>query len=766
MKAADGASRTRRRWLLSLLGVALLLLAGARAGLPWVVEVALEQLTGGLLEGRLDIGDVDLDLLEGELVAWNVTLFAHEDEVELAGAGRIAVDFDWGALLRGELEAESFSSREPRLLLAFDAEGRLNWAQIVREDDEEEAAFRVKLARADLGTGSVELKDEAADGLPSLRLLLGALSLDSVVIERPEPGAPLRWGLVGADASEWSLGIAPDSERSFDFAMSASAGPVEPDGDIPFRLGIRREDGVELDVEGQVQPAPLVATLGVRWQGLQSRAIAPLLGLAGVVIERGRSRGELAATLDLSAAPGRGLRATGKVRHVDLELDVPGETRLHLSIPRVEAVLRELLLPIPATPPEVPEPLRLHWARVAVHEPLIDVTLPPEPEPEPQTAEDTAPPEPLQEAASPEPPDDEAPMEPAPAAVLVDTLSIDAGRLVVRDPYGVAPAETAASIELEARDVRIPEVTFEQSRLRLRGRESGTILVEGALGGETGDVRLRATRIDLVAWNPAIEEYSDYSVERGGLSMESRLVLKGRRYQAPTVLTFHRLRAKSKGRAFQRSFGMPLSVALRLLADPAGNIRIRVPVEGDVDTGGRLDLQATFLDALREAIRNTLTNALAAPVDLTGTIFRRIGEFFVLGIGEAAFAPGSSDLPLDARVVLDSAAELVRRTRGARLLIRSEIVEDDLQVLGVSTARDGFFDGVARVGRTILGSGKKAPEEVRETAEELSRARYDAVIAHLTRSGGLRADQIVERPWDGTIREDIPRVILRLRLRK
>ncbi len=751
---AGGGARVRRRWPL-FLGSVLLVALGTRAALPWIAARALEELTGGVLDGQLDIGDVDLGLVEGVVVLEDVTLFAAEDGVELAGAASLFLDLDWGALLRGALEAESFTAREPRLLLAFDAEGRLNWSDVWTEDDEPAADFRVKLARAELGAGSVRLLDASAEGLPSLVLRLGAVALDALEVERPEPGAPVRWALAGADASEWSFGIAPDSEQGFDFALSANAGPVEPDGAIPFRLGVRREDGVELDVEGEVQPTPLLGRVEARWQGLVSRAIVPLLELSGVVIERGRSSGELSATLDLSDVPDRGLRVSARVRHDDLVLDVPGDAQWHVAIPHVEGALRELVIPIPATAPELPEPTRVHWTRVTVREPLVEVTLPAEAGSGAEAA-----PAPAQETGS-------APDEPAPGpglVVIFDSLRVESGRLVVRDPLGQLPPESDVSVDLEASQVRLPLLTFGESQLRVRGRRAGSLHLDGALGEDRGDVRLRARRIDLVHWNPVIEQYSSYSVTRGELSVKSRLELRGRRYEAPTDLTFHRLEARSTGKDFQKTFGMPMAVALPLLADTAGNIRIRVPVEGDVDSGGRLDLQATFADALREAVRNTLVNSLAAPLDVAGSIFRRIGEAFVLGIGEAVFRPGTSDLPPDARVVLDSAAQLVLRTKGARLLLVSDIVEDDLEALGLTRGEAGLLADAARIGRAIFGGGGKVSSELREAAEELTRARYRAVRARLTTRSGLRPDQIVPQPWDGTVREGFPRVKLRLRL--
>ena len=60
---------------------------------------------------------------------------------------------------------------------------------------------------------------------------------------------------------------------------------------------------------------------------------------------------------------------------------------------------------------------------------------------------------------------------------------------------------------------------------------------------------------------------------------------------------------------------------------------------------------------------------------------------------------------------------------------------------------------------------RTSPRAIQASASEaLSRARYDAVIAYLTSASDLRPDQMVERRWDGTIREGFPRVILRLQL--
>lgn len=741
------------RRLLAALAITVALVAALWLALPSLAEIALERVLGGLLDARLEIGHVDLALRKGEVELHDATLRRRDSGAELAGARRIALDADWHALLRGRLEAERLSLDEPRLLLAWDAQGRSNWEDIPAGGDDEpqqpSAAFRVAVAQVELGAGSLRLVDEREEGLPDLTLALGGIVLEGAEISRPEAGAPLHWGLASAKAREWSLGVVPAPGQALDFSIRASAGPTGADGSLPIEIEIGREKGGHLQVEGQARTEPLGAQLRVRWEGMRSEVVWPFVAVARSSVERGRSRGDLEVAFTLDDVPERGLVVRGQLAHDDLVLRLEGETRAQIEIPSLEARLAELRVPIPASPTQPPPPVRMHWSRIVVNEPSVDATLP-EASPEPKAPET----------------DEAAASSPRGVEVQIDSLSLRRGRVRWRDPsLGPRHEQLLAPVALEASALSWPAPGFEKLDLRVGGLGAKPLLVRGSWPPGRADVELRATRIELPPWNALIQRLSSYSVSKGALSLHTRFRLRGDTYEAPTDIVLHRLEATSEGDAFRDTFGMPLAVALPLLRDPSGNIRLRVPIRGSVQGGTDLDLVDTVARALSEAIGNALASAVASPLDLGGTLLRRVGEIFFLGIGEAQFSPGDTALRVDAKVALHSAAQLALRTPDSRLELVPELVSSDLEALGLAERSDDLLEGIAAFGRTLFGGARAVAPEQQKELQAFARRRVDAVAAYLCDDAGLPADRVLRGSWDGKAGEGAPRVLLRIQMK-
>ena len=121
----------RRRWPLWL-GVTLLLCVAVRAILPSTIELAIERGGGGLLGRRLDVSDVDLEVLAGRAHLRGLDVGAPlpsaptgEDPGESAilSIDRVLVDFDWLRLLALELRFGRIEAERPSLHVPLRAPG-------------------------------------------------------------------------------------------------------------------------------------------------------------------------------------------------------------------------------------------------------------------------------------------------------------------------------------------------------------------------------------------------------------------------------------------------------------------------------------------------------------------------------------------------------------------------------------------------------------------------------------------------------------------
>jgi hypothetical protein len=745
----------RRRWPLFILVGLIGLVLGLRLALPRILEFALEGVLTNVLAARVDIEDVHITLHEG-VFAVGAELRSQETDALLARADGIELDINWEALADGSLIAERVALLGPELVFAFDEEDRFNWDGIggpPKEPDNEPepepaGAFRIGIDLFEIGTGDLRFIDETTGGLPNLRLIVGASTFTGIELYRDTPGDVFRWALASADASEWTLGIAPDDGAHVDFALKASTGAITHE-EIPFELSLSREDGLEFHVNATVRPTPLEVEAKFSWRQLRSRDALSYLADIGMNVKSGASRGDFDIALSLAPGPDRGLLVRGNATHEALDLDVEGGSPTSLGVKRIHVEVAEFRLPIPEEPVKTDPPILLHLAFIDVDDPLLEITLAGSGA-QPKSAEeflDKTPPEPTS--------------EPTRLDVRIDRVSLTGGRVHWSDPEtGTARQNT---VTLEGEDLRWPVLHCDAMRLQIGGLAPEPFRLNGSGHDDTAQATFQAQRIPLPEWNPIIAHYTDYSVSRGTLSVDGTFSVQGDNYDLPLSFTFHGLQAESQQGHFQKTFGMPISLAIPLMSDSSGAIRIEVPVSGSFSQGTHVDLASTITVALREATGNALTNTVIAPVDLTGSVLRRAGEVFMLGLGEAAFDIGQHTLPIDAKAVLQSAATLVAGTKKKRIELIPQLVSDDLRAFDIDPGESGALDTFKAVGRTLFGGKKASTDDTRARLTPLADRRAAAVENYLVKNCKFPRDRIIKTAWDGKVSDGVPRVLLRLK---
>jgi len=699
---------------------------------------------GLTLSGALRHRDLGLDLerdLSAHLDVAHVALDVDHLSIPIP-AGRVEppppLVARWSRI---EVEAPVLEVRLPDVAAGAEAAGS--------GESEESEPFLVD-AQVDelvLRDGHVRWSDpgQGAD----FELRIGSFTLGEAGIARIAPEGSLHWALESAAAAGWQLRVIPrDGGEAFDYTLTGSTLAIEQGGKIPLDVEVGRVGGMQIELKGDLRPDPLEATLGLRFREANTRRLALLLGLDGVRVERGVAQGSAEIDLTLAEGPQRGLRVRGELTHRELALVVEGDTGVHVEVGRFVGVLDELVVPMPAeAAAQPPGPIRVRLARVEIERPSVAVQLP-----------DPA----LRNRA-----DEGAAAEDGPALELdvrVASLVVREGRAVLRDPaIGAGAEQRLSAIALDAADVRWPELSFASARLLVGSLGAPPLRIEGSRSRSRADIEIRGGQIDLAPWNPLISSYSEYSVSSGSFSLRSDVAMRGDSYDAPTHVTTHNLAVSSRGDGFQRTFGMPLSVTLQLLTDTAGNIRLELPLSGNLREGSGLDLTTTIVAAMRDGIVNAIASAAAAPVDLVGGVFRRVGEAFVLGVGEVQFAPGTHALALGDELSLRSAAGLVSGTRRAQLVLQPQVVSDDLRAIGEAGEGENVLGQVVAVGRAIFGGSRSVDVGEHGRAAELARKRVDAMARFLEKNTALGRERIIAGEWDGRVREGRPRVVMRMR---
>src|SRR5438874_1598913 len=426
------------------------------------------------------------------------------------------------------------------------------------------------------------------------RWTVDALDLADSKVTLLQEGSPLD---VGITASVRRLASHDDPGR-VDLKLSVPPGSVAVVGAvraIPPAFGgtVRIE---QLPVQDLVRAAH--AAVGVSPGLLQAAALdADLAVEAGLSPDGGGS------------APTGAVAVKGNVTldGVQLQGPDPGVFAVawrHLGVP-IDAL--ELPGVLPAAVPAAPAAIHVALGDVRLEEPSVQAT---------RAADGLVIP-PIGRAA-----DERAapPTAPPPAATPAPDVSVASfvlarGRIGLVDQT-VKPFFTGQikPLEIEAPGIRSGGPVLDRFTLSATTPQKGKIDVTGSLHPEGGKVQVNGKDVALTPYNPYVSTFSPYSLGRGSsLSVRTGVAFGKGKYDTKTALTLQRLSVKGAAgdTVFKEHFGIPLSLALALLRDPGGNIKLGIPVAVD-QSGTTIALGTVIAGALRSAIVGAVTSPLKA----------------------------------------------------------------------------------------------------------------------------------------------------------
>lgn len=713
-RAPSGAwSWLRARPWRTAAAVLVLTLLVVRVAAPFWLERVVEAEATALLGRVVEVGSVDLSLVRGRVGLSRVhagPLLAEGDvreplvpETVRLGARRVVLDVSLSDLLSGEVRVEELVVVGPRLLRLRDAAGSLPpliAAQVETEPEPEDAAPRPpfsvdrlrltairffyfdaaepdrvplelgveELVIDDVALGAGELMIGRVDiGEPSIRVLsdfeAGELEDDVARAAPPKPAAegaealPVRIGeLTLRDASLSFLDDLTQSELATKLAVRAT--------DVTFASGASFPVEATLDAAGGRVALRGVAGFGparfdgsVGWKDLALASIAQSVAADdGLRVKGGTSEGELDASLRLGEGARLRLSGTASVR--DFAASEPK---------RIDVQFAALDLGVGSVSLDLAEerPAEIVLSSLVLRDPKLAVS---------RVASDVA-------AA------DDAPTS-SPPRVRVAKLDVSGGEIRFEDAT-VKPAHRSVldEVSIQGAGLRWPEGRADSLRVDARSAEDGQIHAE-TRGSGANDIDLVLTGVALPGFSPYIADAAGYWVDQGSADLEARVQFDEGRTVVDSDLVLRKLAVTSVNpETFEARIGMSLDVALALLRDPLGAIRIPVDftLEGE---SGRVDFASLLLASLRQA----LIGALSAPLKGAGFLLARgDGERASPGLAPIAFAPGEQRLPdaVDLRALVD----LLDARPGLALRLRGGSAEEDRagiaqQILAARLAAD------------------------------------------------------------------------------
>jgi hypothetical protein len=186
------------------------------------------------------------------------------------------------------------------------------------------------------------------------------------------------------------------------------------------------------------------------------------------------------------------------------------------------------------------------------------------------------------------------------------------------------------------------------------------------------DVDFKLAHVDLSSVSPYSGDYAGWKIDKGLVSIELGYQLENNRLIGSNKVVIDQLKLGERVEGM-RLVDLPLRLAVALMTDENGSMKLDVPVEGSMD-----DPSFKIGSILWQALRNVVMNVVSAP-------FKALASLFGSDVEEleyVIFLPGSIELTPSAKTGLDTVKQAIDKRPILRLGIEGRYDEElDTQYL-------------------------------------------------------------------------------------
>lgn len=306
-----------------------------------------------------------------------------------------------------------------------------------------------------------------------------------------------------------------------------------------------------------------------------------------------------------------------------------------------------------------------------------------------------------------------------PFDIVISGVRLDGGILAFTDRSLPLPFATRVQ-QLKGGISRLSPGLEEPARVDLEGEvaDYGQAQINGELNPWNP---LSRARIDFVFENLVISAFTPYAIQFAGrriaagrADLDLTYVLIDGRLDARNHIV---LRDLKLGERFEHpdATDLPLNLAIALLKDSDGVIKVDIPLQGDVN-----DPEFSFGPAIRQALTAILQGIITSPFNLLASLVDGAPD----ELAKVAFAPGSSEVAPPQQKSLDQLrAALDKRPELAVKLPAPYAPDADRPALQRQRARAAMVERLDQAGIDVANPSLKAAE-TSETLEAMFADRY------------------------------------------
>lgn len=470
----------------------------------------------------------------------------------------------------------------------------------------------------------------------------------------------------------------------------------DPDLRAPVTLSIASEQG-RLELAGELLPSPFAFDGKL---SITDLSLAPLTAQIEAPALHWLRAGALRADLDLVL--GNELHASGQLGLAGLDLaEAETAKRFGVEWKDLDLTLQDLAFIPPSDLPDgAKEPsldvrlsqLRLREPRFVLthdeHGVVLPALLPAkrgaDTDAETALAAQVGDPETTAVDAAAQPTeadavDDSLPAAPTPLAIRVSIADARVegaqARLADRavEPFYRGRIE---NLDLHATGIRWPANDVDALELQMEGLRGAKLSLAGSIHPGKAKLKGELVELPLDQFNPYLAS-TGYNLREGALSLASKARFESQRFKTTSKVVFSSLDVGGDegAAAFEENFGISLAVAIGLLEDLDGRIKLAIPVAGKRDK-----VRVGLGRIVGQALRKALVGALASPLKLLGASTRD-GKVERLAPLPVRFAAGSSELSEEGAARIEELASLLAASPGLTLELSGQGSESDQRVL-------------------------------------------------------------------------------------
>ncbi|MFM4843249.1 DUF748 domain-containing protein [Aeromonas caviae] len=258
--------------------------------------------------------------------------------------------------------------------------------------------------------------------------------------------------------------------------------------------------------------------------------------------------------------------------------------------------------------------------------------------------------------------------ESAPAPhIVIDQIRTAQGNLRFAD-RSLSPEFVVDIASLDGQSRHISNTPGQRSELAFNGkvdryapvtiRGGANLLIEDPVL----DVAVAFNNLELTTFTPYSSTYAGYAIDKGQLSMKLNYKLQGNRLEGDNDITIKKLQLGEKVKSEQAK-DLPLGLAIALLSDSNGVIKMNLKVKGNLDQPD-FSLGNIFWDVLG----NTLGKAITSPFSLLASLTGGTKD-----LDELPFLPGDPALTPTQQTKLTTLAQALKERPKLSMNIRGKV---------------------------------------------------------------------------------------------